>query len=322
MKITKTKECLNCHQIIDESNYCPNCGQINTDKRVPFRHFFEGFFSDYFTFDSKFFRSIFPLVLKPGHLTSQYLEGKRTSYILPLRLYIFTTFLFFFIVTVNSKIGKELSEPVEKSDILIIRNKVDSLKNLMNDEDIELSAAVKMKITEELMDTISDADLTDSSSGLQFDIPDEGEEHGPIVQYLIDKARYVESLGEEGKAVFVKELINQIPKVMFILLPLFALLLKVLYIRRKIFYIEHLIFSLHYHTFIFLSLTLSIILDYGWITTITVIGTFLYLYIAIRKFYGQGRFKSFLKFGMLVFAYTILMIPALGLLAVLTIVSI
>lgn len=56
---------------------------------------FHDFLGHYFTFDSKFFHSIVPLVIKPGFLSREYAKGRRVSYILPLRLYIFTTFIFF-----------------------------------------------------------------------------------------------------------------------------------------------------------------------------------------------------------------------------------
>ncbi|HDL18667.1 MAG TPA: DUF3667 domain-containing protein [Bacteroidetes bacterium] len=61
------------------------------------RRFLKEFIGDYFTFDAKFFRSLFPLLFKQGHLTKEYISGRRANDIYPLRLYIFTTFLFFFI---------------------------------------------------------------------------------------------------------------------------------------------------------------------------------------------------------------------------------
>ncbi len=100
----KTIYCLNCGKRIDNSNYCHHCGQRNTDKRISVKEFLHDFLKDYFTFDSKFFRSIFPLLFKPGHLTNEYITGWRVNFILPLRLYLFTTFIFFFVIAIQIKI--------------------------------------------------------------------------------------------------------------------------------------------------------------------------------------------------------------------------
>ncbi len=91
----KTTNCLNCGEKLNDSNYCPKCGQRNTDKQISIKEFLHDFLKDYFTFDSKFFRSIFPFLFKPGLLTNEYIKGRRVNYILPLRLYLFTTFIFF-----------------------------------------------------------------------------------------------------------------------------------------------------------------------------------------------------------------------------------
>ena len=103
----KSTRCLNCGFNTRDANYCPKCGQINTHKRISIRQILKEFLGDYFTFDSKVFRSLFPLVFKPGYLAREYTSGRRVSYILPLRLYIFITFIFFFVLMLNSKIDQK-----------------------------------------------------------------------------------------------------------------------------------------------------------------------------------------------------------------------
>ena len=95
MQVNKSTHCLNCGTEIGDANYCPGCGQLNSDRKVSLRQLLGDFFGDWFAFDSKWFRSLRPLLLKPGFLTREYLAGRRTAYILPLRFYIFTTLLFF-----------------------------------------------------------------------------------------------------------------------------------------------------------------------------------------------------------------------------------
>ncbi len=82
--------------------FCPTCGQETHDKIVTFKSFIADFLGDYFTFDSKIFRSVIPLFTNPGFLTNEYLAGKRVKYILPLRLYIFISIVFFLLLSMES----------------------------------------------------------------------------------------------------------------------------------------------------------------------------------------------------------------------------
>lgn len=100
--MNEQKNCLNCEELCSEAvKFCPNCGQefIKTETVVGF---LQHFMSDYFTFDSKIIRSYGPLMFKPGFLTIEYLQGKRTKYIPPLRMYIFISILFFIVISIGS----------------------------------------------------------------------------------------------------------------------------------------------------------------------------------------------------------------------------
>lgn len=85
--------CLNCGAEVT-GKFCSNCGQENLETRENFFHLAFHFISDYFHFDSKFFRSLIPLFIKPGFLTKEYWEGRRASYIHPLRIFFFIAILF------------------------------------------------------------------------------------------------------------------------------------------------------------------------------------------------------------------------------------
>ena len=120
--------------------------------------------------------------------------------------------------------------------------------------------------------------------------------------------------GKKGQAEFVQKLsstfLHNIPKMLFLLLPVFALLLKLLYVRRKQFYfVDHAILSLHYFSFIFLLLILSVfildkIFNTAFFVQVSVPWIFLYLLLAMKKLYGQTWGKTLLKFFALVFLFT------------------
>jgi hypothetical protein len=105
----KRKYCLNCGRTLgDIYNFCPNCGQENDDKAVDIRLLLKDFFSNAFAFDSKFFSSIKPFLFKPGYLTQAYSQGKRMSYVNPIRLYLVISLFYF--IALSSVIKQGLYE--------------------------------------------------------------------------------------------------------------------------------------------------------------------------------------------------------------------
>ena len=315
MNLKKSENCLNCKTFISDANYCSNCGQINTDKKLPVRHFVKDLFGDVFTIDSKFFRSIFPLILKPGHLTNEYLVGRRANYIYPIRLYIFTTFLFFFVITINTKIDQQNLENTTQTSSV----SSDSVEVILNKYGDFIPEDVKQQIISELDSSMVEKN---EDSNIKFSVGQADSSKNKFAQYLINKGKYLSSMGKQGGKLFWKEVINQIPKVLFLLLPLFALFLKILYLRRKILYIEHLIFSLHFHTFIFLYLLLAIFFPYWYVILLIIIGIFTHLFISMKNVYQQSIFKTLLKMHFALFLYFVILVPAFVLLVLLAVVSV
>ena len=98
------KNCLNCGTEVIE-NYCSHCGQENTEANISFWHLVTHFFNDITHFDGKFFTTLKKLITKPGFLPLAFVEGKRMRYLDPVRMYIFTSFLFFLLFFSFSKIN-------------------------------------------------------------------------------------------------------------------------------------------------------------------------------------------------------------------------
>lgn len=105
--------CLNCNEkTVDGARYCHHCGQQILGKKLRMNTFLHQFMNDYFTFDSKFFKSVFPLLIRPGHLTNEFLAGRRVRYITPLRLYIFISIVFFLLLGFGG--SEDATEDVDK----------------------------------------------------------------------------------------------------------------------------------------------------------------------------------------------------------------
>ncbi|MBN1782422.1 DUF3667 domain-containing protein [bacterium] len=320
MKKNKTSHCLNCGQYISDFNFCPHCGQMNTDKRITVRQMIRDFLGDYFTFDSKFFRSLFPLLIRPGHLTREYVSGRRNTYVLPLRLYLFTSFLFFFILTLNTKLDQKKINFAESEKATVSS---DSLKSILNEYRSTLPEDLQDEIIRKIKSkniTVTESDSTEKGINLVYNESDSG--RNPVSRYLNQKGKYIKGMGRQGGILFVKALINQIPKVLFVMLPFFALVLKLLYVRHKILYLEHFVFSLHMHTFMFLSLILTLFFPKWFIILPVLTGILIYLLVSIRTFYGQSWKKSFLKMNLLLFLYGFGLLPALLLLILLALISV
>lgn len=321
MKIRRrTNKCLNCFRNIDEVyNFCPNCGQENTNRNVKFKDLIREFFSNYLSFDSKFGRSIKPFFLNPGKLTNEFVKGRRVNYANPIRLYLVLSLVFFFTL---GKFNSYKNDDKSKGKVAI---------NLPNkegtDEKVEISdKEATEKLIEEAPDSTSMWPFGSKKNVRMFS--------RNLNDLTVTESQLYDSMDVSGFSTFdrlalkqvirvsrssSKEMmgyvIEQMPLLMFIMLPVFALLLKLLYIRREHNYIIHLVHSLHQHSFKFFMLALATVsglfIANNKVSIFLVIGAFmislLYVFLSFLNVYKQGFFKTFLKFCMYYFIYFFLL---------------
>ena len=121
----KLKNCLNCNAQI-HGKYCHICGQENIEPAETVWHLVAHFFNDITHFDGKFFSTLQLLIFKPGFLSAEYKMGRRAGYLNPVRMYIFTSFLFFLIFFSVFKIDETTFETNDKSIPLSAINQMDS----------------------------------------------------------------------------------------------------------------------------------------------------------------------------------------------------
>lgn len=111
--------CLNCDsQISEENNFCPVCGQVNDMNRISLKQYFSEYLAGFYSFDNRFIKTIVPLVLKPGLVSKNYVEGKRMRYVNPFQLYLHITILFFLVLGIFSTIDQFQPGSDRKSEIL------------------------------------------------------------------------------------------------------------------------------------------------------------------------------------------------------------
>ncbi len=294
MEENTVHECKNCSTEI-EGQFCHFCGQRYHDHKESFGELAYEFVSDFLHFDSRFFKTVLPLIFQPGKLTKCYNEGKQRSQFHPIRLYLFSSFIYFFLffafTNVEDKLGNEGT--VGNKHALI----TDSVKNQINEDSLKLAkqniydTSGKEKALSDLNSEISgsvDKKLisgNDSLFHLSYSAdpiidsllhnkvaPDDymkqqnmlikEKKDGYLRRIFIVKILKINMKGHEGKKEFFNKLtetfLHNIPKALFFLLPLFAFFLKLLYFHKKQFYyVDHAILSLHYFSLIFILLILS-----------------------------------------------------------------
>ena len=139
------------------------------------------------------------------------------------------------------------------------------------------------------------------------------------------EARAKDKMGEHGTkmGLFISTLFSNLPYMMLCCVPLFAFVLKVLYVRRHTFYIDHLIYALHIHTFFYIGIMLIVLATIGlnravpgaiagWCIALLWIAFVMQIFLSIRRVYRQGWFISTLKFFTGGFIYLIVLFLALA----------
>jgi hypothetical protein len=329
LKERKEKNCLNCNAQV-YGTYCHICGQENIEPKESFLHLVSHFFQDITHFDGKFFSSLKWLVLKPGFLSKEYMAGRRASYLNPIRMYVFASALFFLIFfslyhydakkSMVTTVNKVPVSEILKMDSASYKKFIDTIVN--NDSDLRFAYdRIKyMRYIDSQAVGKVPIHFTPSNykSRAEYDSAlAHGKGHNWIERQMVYKQLEINEKYKNDPKGAVSELINtflhSVPQILFISLPLFALLLNILYSRRKQFYyVNHAIFTIHLFVFVFIALLfvfginkIEAATHWGWLGYLSgfmTIFIFIYNYKAMRNFYQQSRWKTFMKFFLLHFA--------------------
>src|SRR5437667_4349647 len=326
--------CENCGAQL-QGHWCAKCGQPAIDYRRSFRHVLADLLNEFLNWDSKFFATIGLLLVRPWKLTNQFLARHRVRYVHPLRLYLLASILFFFDVNYGAKglrlePGKlgpkdraELEADLKKRDLLPAAR--EELETLLQEP--RTPTAPSPSTNSSSPPPAPGTDKQRHEYGKIGERPfvafDQAKSTTPFERWI--EARAKEKMGEHGTkmGLFIATLFSNLPYMMLCCIPLFAFVLKVLYIRRGIFYIDHLIYALHTHTFAYVG-TMLIVLSTiglnrtapgpiaGWIIALLWIAFVVQIFLSIRRVYRQGWFISIFKFFFGGFVYLIVLVVALA----------
>ena len=325
--LRKDNNCQNCgHEV--EKRYCSYCGQENIETRQRFHFLITHFIEDFVHYDSSFWSTVKYLFFKPGFVTKEYLKGKRLSYVNPVKLYIFVSFITFFLLAFfPSKHGSTVGLNLKDEKEIELTKIMDSLKT----KDSLTKADLRL-IEENISDSIR---LKKDKLLLEKELADEPFFMKPIVEKNFEIKHRNISREHQAKE-FTSKIFSMLPKGLFIYMPIFAFVLWIFYDKKKWWYFDHGIFTLHYFSVLLLSVLLMSLLsrisdwiDVGFVSIVISIFNFvlfLYLianfYMGIYSLYKQSKFKTVVKGSIILFINSMIFLFILGSIAVYSLLNI
>jgi hypothetical protein len=277
--------CLNCDATLPEPRprFCGACGQETNAKPPTVGEFVQQFGGAYLSTEGALWRTLALLLSRPGELTARYLAGRRKHYVLPLRLYL----------TISVVV------------LVLLRLLVD----------FHSDSAMALRIDPGDKPEVVAIDLGVARAGL-----DNGrfycENLPPRICARLERRLNLEPAALQREAVELgQRFLANVGAAMFVLLPLFALLLKLAYLNRGLRYTEHLVAALHLHAFWFVAFALTLA-SQRWLSGLAFVAMPVYTMRAFRRIYGGRGWPRLLRATLIAFVYLVAMAAALAVVAV------
>lgn len=280
-------------------------------------------------------RTLVALLFRPGLLTQEYVRGRIVRYVAPFRLYLVASVVFFLIA---SFVGFQALDRLQLQGSLELDASTDSSRALLEAERAELAAtdttgmppAARIVVRQTLrrldaaLAALPDtAALLDSASLARVqDLAEEELDLAPgtrqpwardiqletgtgwlnrAMQRKLEEVAHLPA--RDAARAVIRDLLTYAPHMVFLLLPVFAFLLQILYIRRGRYYAEHFVFALHVHAFTFVIMTLIFVLPWGWLDAVLFWWLVAYVWLALKRVYVQGWVRTTLKWWLLGWLY-------------------
>jgi hypothetical protein len=330
--VPQTLVCANCGTALT-GEYCSACGQRHEPHVHTISHFAAEAFESVTHADSRLWRTLGYLLARPGVLTREFLDGRRARFLPPFRLYIVISVVFFLVGTpehVNVK-PETPSESIDSATLLEQAKQFESADNplpevmrrksarYLRDQAAKAAAreaaGIKPKPREEKPAAAAEQAATsadgDTHNNVNVNFGGLNEFCAAFKDKPDSSSLFRDALRERCQrlasgdgASLGAAVVHNVPRAMFIFLPLLAGVMKLLYWRPKRYYVEHLLFLIHNHAFVFLAVTLLILIAripyiqplVGWLTALASGYMVWYIFRAMRNVYGQGRALTLAKY--------------------------
>lgn len=302
LKERSEKNCLNCGEQV-AGRYCQKCGQENVEVKESIWHLLMHFIEDLTHFDGKLWKTLKLLLFKPASLTRFYMDGKRATYLHPIRMYLFVSAVFFLVIFTGG--SKSPSELKQKEDAKVAAQ----VPKIKLDSALKEADAFKFQIGKDTFDYKSVEAYDAAQNKLSLADRDSWFESKLARQQIYLNQKYNGDKFEVGKAI-IEQFEHYFSRILYISLPIFAFFVWILYRRNKEhFFVDHLIFSIHIYCAFFIILFIVKIIDdvyeyymhkpFTILDATAAIILFFYLYKSLRNHFHQSRAKTIIKFFIL-----------------------
>ena len=337
-----TLVCANCHAAL-AGEYCGVCGQRHEPHVHTVAHFAGEAFESVSHADSRLWRTLWYLLARPGFLTREFFAGRRVRYLPPFRLYLVISVLFFLVVGLPDKpmFVDDGPTPDRVGKMNAAAEELEKASGPGSEPLKRAAATIRLEADKEKAELEPDEPIVApdglSSKNAMTDFCDEFKKPDRSANENYKKLHSAcAKISEDGGRELGKTVVHNIPRAMFVFLPLLALAMKPLYWRPKRYYVEHLLFLVHNHAFVFLVLTLLALLELtllklklipavgqhlGLLKFVAWVYMIWYLFRGMRNYYGQGRALTFLKYLQVGLSYISAAVMVLVMLALYTAVT-
>lgn len=312
--------------------YCAACGQERDTHRRSVHELLRELLGEIASFDSRILRTAFALVARPGELSVAFREGRARRYVPALRLYLFVSLIFFLTLSATGLALMQFTL-VAKPEKIVTNAKGESFAVTQDDSDPLPIPAWKAKEPGPHYSVSTETHLFSPVGAYRNALPaaarlklerdrlhaqagSTGSKTANWIRFHVTRAAQVL---EDNPAAINAPLTEWIPRLLFVLLPLFALLMAAFYWRqrRNFFFVDHLVFSLNMHSFVFVTVLaaagLAQILSGETVGWLVILAVGIYGLLAMKRFYGQNWFWTVTKFVAVSFVYTtFFLLPALA----------
>jgi hypothetical protein len=319
---TPDRPCTNCGDPTP-GNFCRNCGQRKVEVQVSLRRMLLEVLDDQFALNSTLPRTIGALFFRPGHLTREYMSGRIARYVPPFRLYLVASVVFFVVLSMLP----ELRDPLANTSIT-----GETTVSMGGEQGVGVRDQARRPLPPVPVAPRMDGAGRIAGHGGAAPVRRPGRIVVPPpaparmsfldgVDFKMGNARLDSTLNErlehfkrmeprDAARQLIRGYLDHVPQMMFVMLPLFAALLKVLYFRGRRFYVEHFVFALHLHAFSFLTYLAMIAVRWPPVVAVLWLWMFIYLFAALKRVYRQGWFVTGIKYCALGLTYFVAVIIA------------
>jgi hypothetical protein len=316
--------CANCgsEQV---ATFCAQCGQNDRDYQRGLPPLLWDLVRETFEVDSRLLRTLKLLLFKPGELSLEFSRNRRASYVSPFRLYLFINLLFFLLVAFSTDIETSYQNVVvtdaeltsdSTADVNLLFQIVDEdrrakLDAILDRPDPSIGKKLLLSVAEDFVTESAIAEQVAAGHTPQLD---------PFARYMFGKL--IDAIDDPREVV--RGLVDNLPLLLFVMLPIYAAVLSLFYLKRRRYYIENLVFATHLHSFAFVIYALMLILpDKTWLDMLLMATMAVYHFTALKRYFDESIRRTCVKYMAQVIVYFLLLLPpASGLIAVFTLATV